>query len=128
MGCTTPGPVRSLRRSLRPFTTLPMPPSSGLVASPPCDAVRDRVFEMLDGQLPDDVKASLRAHVEHCDACRSRLEHDARFLAALHRVREDVTAPPALRARLREELRRSAAADAAAVDPLAEVPARLTLA
>ena len=105
-----------------------MPPSSGPAASPTCDALRDHVFELLDGELPRDVTATLQRHVAHCDACRSRLAHDRRFLAAVRRsARAATTAPPALRARLRDELRRTTADDLA-TDPLAELPVRLTLA
>jgi len=121
------GAPAHLAPSLPTVTTLPMPPSTGLVASPACDAVRDHVFELLDAELAGDAAASLRRHVAHCDACRARLAHEARFLAAVRRTAPIAVAPPALRARLRDELHRTSADDAA-TDPLAELPVRLTLA
>jgi anti-sigma factor RsiW len=56
-------------------------------------------FELLDGALDAAGRASLATHLDACPACRARVEHDRRFLAALRRRRPAVAAPPSLRAR-----------------------------
>jgi anti-sigma factor RsiW len=44
-----------------------------------CDAVRDLFSELIDGELPDAVRARVEAHVAGCEAC-------ARDLRALRRT------------------------------------------
>jgi mycothiol system anti-sigma-R factor len=77
-----------------------------------CARVRACAFEYLDGELADDECTQILAHLDACPPCKSAVEGERRFLAALGRCCCIEAAPDELRSRInaaliaREEERR----------------------
>ena len=67
------------------------------------DALR-LVHEFLDGELKDVTAAEVKAHLEACEHCYPHLRLEESFREALRRVTLGESAPPELRARVKELL------------------------
>lgn len=65
----------------------------------PCDQVIARLWEYLDGELPDRQAAGIRAHLAMCARCFPQYDFDRAFLTLLERHRS-VPVPGALRERV----------------------------
>ena len=83
-----------------------MPKSVGSVAivSWPCDAVVERSYEFLDGELPADACTLIRDHLAGCTSCRNAVQADRAFLSCLERRIRIEPAPAELRERIAESL------------------------
>jgi mycothiol system anti-sigma-R factor len=66
----------------------------------PCDAVVERIYEFLDGELTSDVDAQIRDHLAKCTSCYPRFRHEEVFLRFLERRAQIEKAPPSLRRRI----------------------------
>ncbi|MCH7563203.1 MAG: zf-HC2 domain-containing protein [Gemmatimonadetes bacterium] len=65
-----------------------------------CDEAKTRLFEFLDGELPEISHAEVERHVEVCKACYPRFQFERHFLDALQAAEERGTASPELRDRI----------------------------
>ena len=83
-----------------------MPKSLGSVAvvAWPCDAIVERSYEFLDGELPPDTSTLIRDHLANCSSCRRAVQMDQAFLSFLERRIRIEPAPPELRERIAESL------------------------
>jgi len=52
-----------------------------------CAQAREKLFDLLDGELTPDVEARIRAHVSGCSHCFSHADFEKRFLDAVHAAR-----------------------------------------
>src|SRR5215469_10165544 len=59
-----------------------------------------RILSYLDDRLQGQELADFRAHLEHCSACRARVETERSLSQLLRRSRPLYSAPPSLRARV----------------------------
>ena len=74
------------------------------VAAWPCDAIVERSYEFLDGELSADAEAVIREHLTACERCRRTVQHDRALLACLERCAHLEPAPPELRERVADAL------------------------
>lgn len=58
------------------------------MASPASRCDRDRLFQLLDGELPETVQTEIEAHVETCASCQTQLESIAADSLVWQEVRE----------------------------------------
>jgi mycothiol system anti-sigma-R factor len=79
-------------------------PGSLAVAAWPCDAIVERSYEYLDGELSADAEGMIREHLAACDRCRRVVKRDQAFLSCLERAALIEPAPPELRERVCEAL------------------------
>jgi mycothiol system anti-sigma-R factor len=70
----------------------------------PCDAVIERMYEFLDGELTSDVDAQIRDHLGKCRTCYPHFRHEEVFLRFLERRAQIEKAPPSLRRRIFKKL------------------------
>jgi mycothiol system anti-sigma-R factor len=70
----------------------------------PCDAVLERIYEFLDGELTSDVDEKIRAHLATCRTCYPHFRHEEVFLRFLERRAQIEKAPPSLRRRIFKRL------------------------
>ena len=70
----------------------------------PCDAVIERLYEFLDGELTSDVDAQIRDHLGKCRKCYPHFRHEEVFLRFLERRAQIEKAPPSLRRRIFQKL------------------------
>jgi mycothiol system anti-sigma-R factor len=70
----------------------------------PCDAVIERIYEFLDGELTSDVDARIRDHLARCGTCYPHFRHEEVFLRFLERRVQIEKAPPSLRRRIFKKL------------------------
>ena len=71
-----------------------------------CKAAAERLFDMLDGELTEEVEQKMRAHIVGCPHCYTVADFEKRFLEALHKAKEaGKAAPGALRDRVMSTLR-----------------------
>jgi len=80
------------------------PMGSLAVAAWPCDAIVERSYEFLDGELSPDAEAVIREHLTACERCRRAVQHDRALLACLERCARLEPAPPELRERVTDAL------------------------
>ena len=80
------------------------PKGSLAVAAWPCDAIAERSYEYLDGELSADAEAVIREHLAACHRCRCAVQHDRAFLSCLERRARPEPAPPELRERIADAL------------------------
>jgi mycothiol system anti-sigma-R factor len=66
----------------------------------PCDAVLERIYEFLDGELTSEVDAKIRDHLGKCSYCYPHFRHEEVFLRFLERRAQIEKAPPSLRRRI----------------------------
>src|SRR5262245_49675191 len=64
-----------------------------------CEQMSDRIVELLYGELSDDGRTSLDAHLAGCDRCRSEIEAFRGARAAVRRVLDEPL-PAAARANI----------------------------
>jgi anti-sigma factor RsiW len=73
-----------------------------------CDTVKSQIFPYVDGELPGGARQPMEAHLAECGACRRFVDQELAFRDVyVARLRPD-PAPPALRARVDQLLRRLA--------------------
>ena len=65
-----------------------------------CDEAKTRLFEFLDGELPEISHAEVERHVEVCKACYPRFQFERHFLDALQAAEERGAASPELKDRI----------------------------
>jgi len=70
----------------------------------PCDAVIERIYEFLDGELTTDVDAKIRDHLGKCRTCYPHFRHEEVYLRFLERRAQIEKAPPSLRRRIFKQL------------------------
>ena len=70
------------------------------MAVSPCDAIADRIYELLDGEMRAEDEADLRRHLAECAPCARAAERDEAFLRFLARRAVIEPAPASLRARV----------------------------
>jgi mycothiol system anti-sigma-R factor len=80
------------------------PLGSLAVATWPCDAIAERSYEYLDGELSADAEAVIREHLAACERCGRAVRRDQAFLSCLERRALIEPAPPELRERVCDEL------------------------
>src|SRR5437899_7174434 len=79
-----------------------------------CDEVRPRLDAYIDGELAEDERAPLLAHLADCPECGPEAEALARLGDGIRRSAPTYHAPEALRSHIRAALRAEAAASARA--------------
>ena len=77
--------------------------ASALAVSP-CDAIAERIFELLDGEMNAAEEAEVRQHLAACATCAHAVHRDAAFLRFLERRARIQPAPPAFRDRIAQLL------------------------
>ncbi len=65
-----------------------------------CQDIRGRLMLYLDDELQGNERVEFETHLNNCEACRSLLESERRFLAAIRQSRPLHRASPALRIRI----------------------------
>ncbi len=70
-----------------------------------CSGAKDRLFDMLDGELDDETVARMQRHLGECRHCFDRSDFERRFLAAIQAVRRGGPMPGGLRERVIAALR-----------------------
>lgn len=71
----------------------------------PCEEALTRLYEYLDGELPDVSAEQVRVHFEVCVRCYPHLRLEEAFKEALRRAAEGCDgAPPSLRRRIMDGL------------------------
>jgi anti-sigma factor (TIGR02949 family) len=70
-----------------------------------CAGAKERLFDLLDGELDDETVARMQRHIVQCQHCFDRSDFERRFLAAVHVVRTAGPMPGALRERVLAALR-----------------------
>jgi len=74
------------------------------VAAWPCDAIIERSYEYLDGELSADADSLIREHLAVCPACRGAVQRDQAFLAFLEQRARIEPARPELRERIADAI------------------------
>ena len=73
-----------------------------------CSRARTNLMDFLKQELPPDLAAEVKRHLEDCPPCEDCAEYERRFVALLQtRLRGDCC-PSALRARVLDALREAA--------------------
>lgn len=72
-----------------------------------CESAMRRLWEYLDGALPDADAAAIRAHVAECAGCRAHTEFERGLLDRITAAREEHDDADGLRAAVLETLRRA---------------------
>jgi len=71
-----------------------------------CIDALSKLYEYLDGELPNDDSDAVKHHMEVCQGCYPFLRFCSSFQDALHRAGHgQAAAPPALRSRIADLLR-----------------------
>ncbi|MFQ5517936.1 MAG: zf-HC2 domain-containing protein [Acidimicrobiia bacterium] len=65
-----------------------------------CDEAVERLYQYLDGELPDTDAGDVRRHLESCSDCYGAFDFERRIIARVRRIRRDPV-PPELVDRLR---------------------------
>ncbi|MCW8132588.1 MAG: zf-HC2 domain-containing protein, partial [Planctomycetota bacterium] len=81
-----------------------------------CEAIRENLCEWLDHELPAELRAGVDAHLRQCEACRAELELLRAASGAVHAL-PALKAPASLLPKIREEIKKEAAASADAPTP-----------
>jgi len=91
-------------------------PAAAAGATAACEHAVRRLWDYLDGRLPETERERVAAHLEACAACSSHFAFERSFLDALRGLRRSDDEFAALRARvaaaLRQDGRRDGLADA----------------
>lgn len=66
-----------------------------------CDDLLDHLYELVDGELPDDAARIMTAHLRHCSHCREAVHSEVEVRRLLRRCWQ-VSAPRTLRLRIVE--------------------------
>lgn len=70
-----------------------------------CHEALERVYEYLDGELPEAQDAKVAEHFRMCERCYPHLEFERTFIRAVQGVEDPLSASDDLRARVLEVLR-----------------------
>jgi anti-sigma factor (TIGR02949 family) len=70
-----------------------------------CAGAKERLFDLLDGELDDEMVTRMQRHLKECDHCFDRSDFERRFLAAVQAVRAGGPTPGGLRERVLAALR-----------------------
>lgn len=70
-----------------------------------CRGAMEQLFDMIDGELTDEVERKVRAHITGCPRCFSHADFEERFLRAVRQARAARSAPEPLRERVLQALR-----------------------
>ena len=62
-----------------------------------CDEVLERLFDYLDGELPDLESEQVQHHLEMCKACYPRAEFERAFLDAVQKAKSGEVCPDSVR-------------------------------
>ena len=71
----------------------------------PCHEVVALLWEYLDGELDDNMRARIREHLDHCHGCTDHFTYEGAFLRTVTRVIEEPLETGALRERILAALR-----------------------
>jgi mycothiol system anti-sigma-R factor len=71
----------------------------------PCHEVVALLWEYLDGELDDEMRARIREHLNHCHGCTDHFTYEGAFLRTVTRVIEEPLETGALRERILAALR-----------------------
>jgi mycothiol system anti-sigma-R factor len=74
--------------------------SCGKEHETPCTEVLQRVFEYLDGEMPDMDCTKIKVHLEECSHCLDEYDQDELVKAVVRRSCGGTAAPPELRTRI----------------------------
>ena len=66
----------------------------------PCDEVKSRLFEYLDGELTELSHEEVKRHLEICKQCYPRFQFEKHFLEALHAAEKSASSSPELKDRI----------------------------
>jgi len=72
----------------------------------PCEEVRQAIPLLLDDELDAEYTLEVEEHLSACGDCREMLEHEGNLRLLLRRAADSISAPIALRRRLRDTLER----------------------
>lgn len=70
-----------------------------------CEQAAERLFEFLDGELPEEETSSLAEHFQACARCYPWLLHEQAFRDAMVRALEGQVPPPELGDRVLDALK-----------------------
>ena len=70
-----------------------------------CRSAMQQLWDYVDAELTPERMAAIQQHLTECAHCLPHAEFAARFLAALHRTREDRRCPQEVRAKVISSLR-----------------------
>jgi anti-sigma factor (TIGR02949 family) len=70
-----------------------------------CAGAKERLFDLLDGELDDETVTRMQRHIAGCRHCFDRSDFERRFLAAVQAVRAGGPMPGGLRERVLAALR-----------------------
>lgn len=65
-----------------------------------CHEVMDRLWEFLDGEMPDEDRQALQRHLEVCGRCYPAYDFQRAYLEYTRRLATQEQAPPELRKQL----------------------------
>ena len=66
----------------------------------PCDEVKNRLFEYLDGELAELSHEEVKRHLDLCKACYPRFKFEKQFLEALHAAQSNKSSSPEFKDRI----------------------------
>ena len=69
-----------------------------------CQETQKFIHAYLDGEFDERERAAVTAHIEGCEGCRRTARMEGSFRRALSDLNQPVSAPPRLRARVRQRL------------------------
>ncbi|GAC1517367.1 MAG: hypothetical protein NVS1B4_17320 [Gemmatimonadaceae bacterium] len=72
-----------------------------------CRGAMKELWDYLDGELTEAKEQAIREHLEYCAPCFEHSEFEQHFLEALAATKDCNCAPPALRDRVVEALRKA---------------------
>ena len=70
-----------------------------------CGRVRDQLMDFLKQELPADLAAQVRQHLDDCPPCEDCAEYERRFVTLLQERLHGTCCPSAVRARVLAALR-----------------------
>lgn len=79
-----------------------------------CKEIETRLDDWFDGELADAAAADFQAHLDHCEACRSKVDSTRQLLLAAGGLAREMEPPRSLWPEIEARLRQEAAAPATA--------------
>lgn len=70
-----------------------------------CRSAMQQLWEYVDGELTAERMTAVKRHLEECANCLPHADFAERFLAALHRTRDERGCPQEVRAKVMASLR-----------------------
>src|SRR5262245_47533565 len=80
-----------------------------------CEEVRPRLEAYIDGEVAEVERVALREHLSGCTVCGPEAAAHERLRENIRQFAPDYCAPPALRSRIRDTIRRDASRSPAAL-------------